>query len=151
MTDTPSGDPLLEELVASVERLVSGAGAPLRRVRLRNAAGAIDVQWQERSSASGPAEAAAAAEAESDLTLDYIRAPLIGTFYVAPSPGAAPFVTEGDTVEPGQQVGIIESMKLMNAVEADRAGRVLTVLVADATSVEYDERLIALVPLSPDV
>ncbi len=83
-------------------------------------------------------------EAPAGTELHYICAHSVGTFYHAPEPGAAPFVTEGALVRPGQQVGILEAMKLMLPVESDQAGRVVEVLVADSQPVEYQERLIAL-------
>jgi acetyl-CoA carboxylase biotin carboxyl carrier protein len=79
-----------------------------------------------------------------------VRAPLVGTFYAAPSPGSDPFVQVGDLIRAGQPVAIIEAMKLMNRVEADRDGVVLEVLVADGEAVEYDQPLLVLgAPDSP--
>lgn len=77
-----------------------------------------------------------------------IRAPLVGVFYHAPEPGAARYVCPGDLVEQGQQVGIVESMKLMNPIEAETAGRVVDVLVGNGEPVEYGQPLITLVLLS---
>ena len=68
----------------------------------------------------------------------------VGTFYRAPEPGAAPFVAEGDTVRAGQQVAIIEAMKLMIPVEAERAGVVVEFLVGDRAPVEYGQPLMLL-------
>jgi acetyl-CoA carboxylase biotin carboxyl carrier protein len=79
-----------------------------------------------------------------DLGHDFLTASAVGVFYRASQPGAAPFVSEGDAVRPGQQVAIIEAMKLMIPVEADRAGRVVEVLKADGEPVEYGDRLFAL-------
>ncbi len=73
-----------------------------------------------------------------------ITAPMIGTYYSAPSPGESPFVQVGDEVEVGQVVGIIEAMKIMNEIIADRAGVVLEVLVENAMAVEYGSPLIRL-------
>lgn len=143
---------LLEELVGSVMRLAAGA-VPLRRVRVRCGPAAIEVEWQEHGAGTDPPPApdGPAPVTQPEDTLGYVTAPLIGTFFHAPSPDAPPFVRVGDTVEAQQQVGIIESMKLMNALEAPCAGRVAAVLVPDGTAVEYDERLIALEPLPADV
>ena len=66
-----------------------------------------------------------------------ITAPMIGTFYAAASPGEPPFVEVGDTVEVGQVVGVMEAMKIMNEITADRAGVVTAILVANAQPVEY--------------
>jgi len=65
-----------------------------------------------------------------------VRAPLTGTFYCAPAPGERPFVRVGQNVAIGDTLCIIESMKMMNQIEAERAGRVTEVAVADATPVE---------------
>jgi acetyl-CoA carboxylase biotin carboxyl carrier protein len=70
----------------------------------------------------------------------------VGTFYVSPSPGAEPFVRVGDEVEPGQTLGIVEAMKLMNPIVADAAGVVAEVRIGDAESVEYDQVLFLLHP-----
>ncbi|WP_052914431.1 acetyl-CoA carboxylase biotin carboxyl carrier protein [Protofrankia coriariae] len=66
----------------------------------------------------------------------------MGVFYRAPEPGAKPFVAEGDLITRGQQVAIIEAMKLMIPVEADASGRVLEILVADGTPVEHGQPLL---------
>ncbi len=75
-----------------------------------------------------------------------VASPMVGTFYRAPEPGAAPYVEVGDTVEAGQQVGIVEAMKLMNPILAERPGRVAEVVADDGSPVEYDQPLIVLVP-----
>jgi acetyl-CoA carboxylase biotin carboxyl carrier protein len=82
----------------------------------------------------------------SQAVVHFVCAPTVGTFYQAPEPGAAPFVEVGALVNAGQQVGIVEAMKLMLPVEADRAGRVIEVLVGNGVSVEYGQRLLALGP-----
>jgi acetyl-CoA carboxylase biotin carboxyl carrier protein len=69
---------------------------------------------------------------------------MIGTYYAAPSPGDAPFVQIGDEVEVGQAIGIIEAMKIMNEIIADRSGIVLEVLVENAQPVEYGSPLLRL-------
>jgi acetyl-CoA carboxylase biotin carboxyl carrier protein len=71
-----------------------------------------------------------------------IKAPTLGTFYRAPSPGAPPFVKVGDRVIAGQTVGIVEVMKLFNAVEADVAGTVVAIHAEDGVLVEHDQPLI---------
>src|SRR5207245_7080001 len=66
-----------------------------------------------------------------------IKAPMVGTAYLAPQPGASPFVRLGDAVGEGQPLLIIEAMKVMNQIRAPRPGRVPQLLVADAHPVEY--------------
>ncbi|HHW14266.1 MAG TPA: acetyl-CoA carboxylase biotin carboxyl carrier protein [Firmicutes bacterium] len=73
-----------------------------------------------------------------------VCAPMVGTFYRAPSPDADPFVKEGDVVEPGQPLCIIEAMKLMNEIEAEVRGRVERILVENAQPVEYGQPLFIL-------
>ncbi len=73
--------------------------------------------------------------------LHTIKSPIVGTFYTAPSPDAAPFVTVGAKVEPGQVLCIIEAMKLMNEIEADVAGEVARIFVENGSPVEYGQAL----------
>lgn len=75
-----------------------------------------------------------------------IVAPLVGTFYRSSQPGATPFVQVGDTVDKDQTVAIVEAMKILNQVKADRAGRVSEVLVQDGEWVEFQQVLIYLDP-----
>ena len=78
-----------------------------------------------------------------------VTAPMIGTFYGSPSPGEPPFVRVGDAVEAGQVVGIIEAMKIMNEIAADRAGVVAEVFVSNGQAVEYGSPLMRLT--APDL
>ncbi|MCC7175014.1 MAG: acetyl-CoA carboxylase biotin carboxyl carrier protein [Bryobacterales bacterium] len=78
---------------------------------------------------------------EVDAGLVAVKSPIVGTFYEAPSPGAPPFVKVGDTVHPGQVLCIIESMKLMNEIEADVAGVISSKLASNGQPVEYGEAL----------
>jgi acetyl-CoA carboxylase biotin carboxyl carrier protein len=75
-----------------------------------------------------------------------IEAPMVGTFYRAPSPEAAPFVREGDPVKRGQVLCIIEAMKLMNEIESKAAGRVVRVLAENGQPVEYGQPLFLIEP-----
>jgi acetyl-CoA carboxylase biotin carboxyl carrier protein len=73
-----------------------------------------------------------------------VTAPMVGTAYTAPEPGAEPFVNIGDSVSAGQTLLLIEAMKTFNPVRAPKAGRVARILISDATPVEYGEPLIIL-------
>jgi len=75
-----------------------------------------------------------------------VKSPIVGTFYSAPSQGAAPFVKVGDRVKAGQTICIVEAMKLMNEIEADAGGEVAQVLVENGQPVEYGQPLFALRP-----
>lgn len=101
------------------------------------------------TAASAPATAAgtAAADPLNDPTLVTVKSPIVGTFYDAPSPGSPTFVKIGDTVKPGDVLCIIESMKLMNEIEAEIAGTIVTKFVNNAQPVEYGEALFAIRPL----
>lgn len=102
-----------------------------------------------------PAPAPLAAEApppsktaEPPKNTIFIRSPMVGTFYRAPSPDKPPYVEVGDIVQPGQVVCIIEAMKLFNEIQAETAGKIVRILVENAHPVEYDQPLFELEPLS---
>ena len=97
--------------------------------------------------ASTPAPASAAPKGSGpDPSHTLIKSPIVGTYYDAPSPEAGPFVKVGDAVEPGQVLCIIESMKLMNEIEAEIAGTLVHKLVENGRPVEYGEALFAIRP-----
>lgn len=105
------------------------------------------------ASPPAPAQASQAATAAPDTTSsepanNYVecKAPMIGTFYRAANPDASPFVQVGDQVTKGQQLCVIEAMKLFNEIEADVAGTIVKVLVDDASPVEYDQPLFLIDP-----
>ncbi|WP_116136752.1 acetyl-CoA carboxylase biotin carboxyl carrier protein [Trinickia diaoshuihuensis] len=83
------------------------------------------------------ASAAPAAAAQGHV----ITSPMVGTFYRSPSPGADPFIQVGDTVKEGQTLCIIEAMKLLNEIEADKAGVVKEILIENGQAVEYGQPL----------
>lgn len=85
---------------------------------------------------------AAPATVVADTPGNYVKSPIIGTFYSAPAPDKPAFVKVGDKVETGQVVCIIESMKLMNEITSEFAGTVAEILVKDAEAVEFDKKLI---------
>ncbi len=86
------------------------------------------------------------AGAEADLNLIHVRSPMVGTFYRTPSPGAPPFCEEGDEVEEGQVLCMIEVMKLFNEIPSPAAGRVKKILVENGKGVEYDQVLVEIEP-----
>ncbi|HET9042280.1 MAG TPA: acetyl-CoA carboxylase biotin carboxyl carrier protein [Burkholderiales bacterium] len=95
---------------------------------------------------AAPAGAAPPAPAEVPPKVEghVLKSPMVGTFYRAPSPGAKPFVEIGDTVKAGQTVCIIEAMKLLNEIEADKDGVVKAILAENGQPVEYGEPLLAI-------
>ncbi len=91
-----------------------------------------------------PATAAAAEESAASKG-HAIRSPMVGTFYRSSSPGATPFVEVGKKVNVGDVICIVEAMKMMNQIEADKAGVIESVLVEDGEPVEFDQPLITIV------
>ena len=89
--------------------------------------------------------AAPAAEAKAD-NLITIKSPMVGTFYRTPSPESPMFVNVGDDVKPGKVVCIIEAMKLFNEIESEISGKIVKILVDNATPVEYDQPLFLVEP-----
>ncbi len=75
--------------------------------------------------------------AEKTVDAVTINSPMVGTFYVAPSPGSSPFVRVGDKVSKGQTVGIIEAMKIMNEIEAEFDAKIVKMLIEDGQPVEF--------------
>ncbi|MEJ2360912.1 MAG: acetyl-CoA carboxylase biotin carboxyl carrier protein [Gammaproteobacteria bacterium] len=88
--------------------------------------------------ATAPAEAEAKPE---ELSGHVVRSPMVGTFYRAPSPGAKPFTEEGQSVKLGDTLCIVEAMKLLNQIEADKAGTIKAILVENGQPVEYNQPL----------
>jgi acetyl-CoA carboxylase biotin carboxyl carrier protein len=129
--------------------LVRTLAALLRETGLREIEYALGDQ---RIRVVGDAPAAAAAVPTAALApappkpepAGAVKAPMVGTAYLAPQPGSAPFVALGDSVREGQVLLIIEAMKVMNQIHAPRPGRVAEILVADGAPVEYGQALIVL-------
>ncbi len=96
--------------------------------------------------AAPQAAAAPAAQAEAppadDLTGETVKSPMVGTAFLSPQPGAAPFVALGDAVKAGQTLLIIEAMKVMNPITAPAGGVVKKILVGDGQPVEFDQPLV---------
>lgn len=93
--------------------------------------------------AQAPTEAAAPAESATETVPSghKVISPMVGTFYRAPSPGASPFVEVGQTVSAGETLCIIEAMKLLNQIEADKAGTIKAILVENGEPIEYGQAL----------
>jgi acetyl-CoA carboxylase biotin carboxyl carrier protein len=93
---------------------------------------------------AAPTPAAAIPAPSSNLV--EIKSPMIGTFYLTANPDSAPFVTEGGSISAGKTVCIIEAMKLFNEIEAEISGKIVKILVANASPVEYDQPLFLVDP-----
>ena len=104
------------------------------------------------AAASAPATAAATTEAPSAPAADTsklitVKSPMIGTFYRSSSPEKPMFVNVGDEIKPGSVICIIEAMKLFNEIESEVSGRVVKILVDNASPVEYDQPLFLVEPV----
>ncbi len=125
------------------------------RVRIRRAAFTANQQEVVLAPLAAAAAAPAGApvvrepakekpEKAVDASLVLVKSPIVGTFYEGPSPGAPPFVRVGERVQPGKVLCIIESMKLMNEIEAETSGVIESKLVPNGQAVEYGEALFAI-------
>lgn len=108
------------------------------RIRVaRNSVAAI----AQVAPANSPAAPEAAAASDPASNPGAVKSPMVGTAYLAPSPGAAPFAAVGTEVSEGQTIMIVEAMKTMNHIPAPRAGKVMAVLVENGQPVEFGEPL----------
>jgi acetyl-CoA carboxylase biotin carboxyl carrier protein len=122
------------------------------RLRIRKAeagvpeqiAGPAPMPRSQLQALATPPVASNAAEPEREQII--VKSPIVGTFYEASAPDAPPFVKVGDSVEPGQVLCIIESMKLMNEIEAEIGGAIAAKLVENGSPVEYGQALFAIKP-----
>jgi acetyl-CoA carboxylase biotin carboxyl carrier protein len=111
-------------------------------LRHAGAVAAMPLALAPAAEAPAAAPPAQAADGGKPRPSDHvITAPMVGTFYGSPSPGAKPFVEIGDEVKVGQVLCIIEAMKMMNQIEADRAGRITSVMARNGDPVEFGQPL----------
>lgn len=158
MTPEPAIEPtsqaaILAEVCQHAARLLSGMDAQPRSLSVQVGDVAVDIEWPEPQPHGAHRRLVDIATTEVAIPVPdaaggaqwpVLAAQAVGVFYRCPEPGADPFVREGDVVTTGQQIAIIEAMKLMLPVEAERAGRIVEVLKGDGEPVEYGEPLFAL-------
>ncbi len=96
------------------------------------------------AAAAAPAAAAAEAPADASDLKDAVTSPMVGTAYLRPEPGAAAFMKEGDTVQEGQTLLLVEAMKTFNPVAAPKSGTIKSILVEDAQPVEFGQPLVVI-------
>ncbi len=148
-----SGDPAVLALVRRLGEALEEFGL----AEIEVAWGGVRVRLQRPGAApsapSAPLATAPAERAGAPVVADVVPpsmvtvdAPMVGTFYCAPSPTAEPYVREGDVVKEGQIVCIIEAMKLMNEIESKVAGRVAKICVENGHAVEYGQALFLIDP-----
>jgi len=142
---------LIHALCAEAESLIGRLGGPLRSVTIEAGDCVVKVEWRGGRSPLGEPYPALSPPTTTLTTGEEtgrhpIRAPLVGTFYRSPEPGAPPFVEEGDPVEANQTIAIIEAMKIMNAINSTMPGRVLEIVVQDGDMVEFEQVLMYIEP-----
>jgi acetyl-CoA carboxylase biotin carboxyl carrier protein len=121
-----------------------GAGVVTQVVSAAPVAAAAPALAAAPASPAAPAEIAApAAPASNAIT---VKSPMIGTFYRSAGPGKPQFVNVGDTIEKGQVTCIVEAMKLFNEIESEISGKIVKILIDDASPVEYDQPLFLVEP-----
>lgn len=136
---------LLEE--SGISEIEISEGEESVRISRYPKTGAIAMPPMMMPASSAPAPApVAAAPAASPATApasrgQQVTAPMVGTFYSAPAPGAKPFVEIGTEVRPGDTLCVIEAMKMMNQIESELAGRVVSILVENGSPVEFGQVL----------
>ena len=99
-----------------------------------------------QTTAAAPSTETAAPAADENANYITVKSPMIGTFYRASGPGKDAFVAVGDTIAPGKVLCIVEAMKLFNEIESEVSGKIVKVLVDDASPVEYDQPLFLVDP-----
>lgn len=160
MNDQPVQQPAIDDFTCGFDELADVRECAVQLLEklarqpsgLRIQAGdiAVEITWAADETASAGHYRDDAAGGESpDLPVadvepaEYLTSPAVGVFYHSSEPGAEPFVSVGSEVRSGQQIGIIEAMKLMMSIEADKDGVITEVLKPNGTPVEYDEPLFA--------
>ena len=136
-----------KETIEELELEKSGVRLRIKRASLH--APSLSVMHSQASPAAvalPPSQVPTEAVKETQEELYFIKSPIVGTFYKASSPTSEAFVSVGDFVEKGSVVCIVEAMKLMNEIESDVAGEIITILVENGQPVEYGERLFAIRP-----
>jgi len=144
-----------DDLVRRLARLLDETGLSeiefaegQKRIRVTRASAPAAAVHAAVAAAPAPAAPQAAQDAAAPAAPGKhpgaLTSPMVGTAYVSPEPGAPPFVRVGDAVKPGQTVMIVEAMKVMNPIKAQKAGTVTQVLVEDAQPVEFGEVLMVI-------
>ncbi|MCZ8500056.1 acetyl-CoA carboxylase biotin carboxyl carrier protein [Vibrio lentus] len=137
---------LVEE--SGISELEISEGEESVRISRNSPVSAAPIQYAAApapvAAAAAPAAAPVAAEAAAPAVPagHQVLSPMVGTFYGAPSPDAKPFVKVGQSVTAGETLCIVEAMKMMNQIEADKSGVVTAILVEDGQPVEFDQALV---------
>jgi len=122
-------------------RLAKPTGIPFQAPSMIPSPGAMGAAQGASSAHPAPSPAPAPAIPAEARGYHEIKSPIVGTFYRAPAPDAAPFIQVGSAIVPGTVLCIVEAMKLMNEIESDVSGKIVKVLVENGQPVEYDQTL----------
>ncbi|TLY62762.1 MAG: acetyl-CoA carboxylase biotin carboxyl carrier protein [Gammaproteobacteria bacterium] len=131
------------EEAVRISRMPTGTGAAPQLTHVVGAGSPSAAAGSAGAPATPPALPAAGSAAPKPSE-HVITAPMVGTFYASPTPGAKPFVEIGDEIKVGQVLCIIEAMKMMNQIEADRAGRITSIMAQSGDPVEFGQPLFVL-------
>ena len=123
---------------------ISRAAPAVAPAAVQYAAAPVVAPTPTAAPAQAPAAATSAPAASDELSGHLVRSPMVGTFYRSPSPEAKAFVEVGQSVKVGDALCLVEAMKMMNRIEADKAGVVKAILINDGDAVEFDEPLIVI-------
>jgi acetyl-CoA carboxylase biotin carboxyl carrier protein len=115
-----------------------------RKIKVRREGAPMMAYAPAPPAAPATAAAPAAEAAPAAAPVDAVKSPMVGTVFLSPEPGAAPFIAAGQAVKQGDTLMIIEAMKVMNPITAPKAGTVQQVLVSDAQPVEFDQPLVVI-------
>ncbi len=132
------------EISEGEESVRISRAAPAASFPVMQQAYAAPVQQPALSAAVAPVAAEAAPAAATEISGHIVRSPMVGTFYRTPSPDAKAFIEVGQKVNAGDTLCIVEAMKMMNQIEADKSGTVKAILVESGQPVEFDEPLVVI-------
>ncbi len=132
------------EISEGEESVRISRAAPAASFPVMQQAYAAPVQQPALSAAVAPVAAEAAPAAATEISGHIVRSPMAGTFYRTPSPDAKAFIEVGQKVNVGDTLCIVEAMKMMNQIEADKSGTVKAILVESGQPVEFDEPLVVI-------
>ncbi len=149
-------DALLRSVCREARDLLGRVSGPVKRLSVQGGEHRVEIEWDLSAMPAAPGGAVGAVVSATVATPDevpgrfVVTAPLVGAFYRASEPGAAPFVSVGDMVEADQEVAIIEAMKMMNRIPCEVSGKVTAILVEDGVMVEFGQALMYVDPPDSD-
>ncbi len=155
MADDKSGQPMqidsdlvreLAEMLAANELTEIEVEDGTRKIKVKREAAPVMAYAHAPAAAPPPTAPASAAPADAALAapVDAVKSPMVGTAFLSPEPGAAPFVSVGQAVKEGDTLMIIEAMKVMNPIVAPKNGTIQQILIHDAQPVEFDQPLVVI-------